>query len=436
MKTKTKEKLKLFCLIIFCTNINVYSQSSSAPTQSVCISSTEPYVLNNVNSTSTFQWVLNSGGIISNGQGTSAISIDWGTISGGPHTLSVLETDVNGCIGSQQTLEVTIINLDDASFVLTDYCAGASNSASSAVTSGGTYVFNPLPSGSETIDVLTGEITGGIGGTTYSVEYTTNGICPSQSVETVLVNSVDDASFVLTDYCVGTSNSASSAVTSGGTYVFNPLPSGSETIDVLTGEITGGIGGTTYSVEYTTNGICPSQSIETVLVNSVDDASFVLTDYCAGSSNSASSAVTSGGTYIFNPLPSGSETIDVLTGEITGGIGGTTYSVEYTTNGICPSQSVETVLVNSVDDASFVLTDYCAGSSNAASAVVTSGGSFSFNPLPSGSETIDVVTGEISGGIGGTTYSVEYTTTGVCVSSLIQNVLIYSTPSTGPIFHN
>jgi hypothetical protein len=436
MKTKTKEKLKLFCLIIFCTNINVYSQSSSAPTQSVCISSTEPYVLNNVNSTSTFQWVLNSGGIISNGQGTSAISIDWGTISGGPHTLSVLETDVNGCIGSQQTLEVTIINLDDASFVLTDYCAGASNSASSAVTSGGTYVFNPLPSGSETIDLLTGEITGGIGGTTYSVEYTTNGICPSQSVETVLVNSVDDASFVLTDYCVGTSNSASSAVTSGGTYVFNPLPSGSETIDVLTGEITGGIGGTTYSVEYTTNGICPSQSIETVLVNSVDDASFVLTDYCAGSSNSASLAVTSGGTYVFNPLPSGSETIDVLTGEITGGIGGTTYSVEYTTNGICPSQSVETVLVNSVDDASFVLTDYCAGSSNAASAVVTSGGSFSFNPLPSGSETIDVVTGEISGGIGGTTYSVEYTTTGVCVSSLIQNVLIYSTPSTGPIFHN
>jgi len=82
------------------------------------------------------------------------------------------------------------------------------------------------------------------------------------------------------------------------------------------------------------------------------------------------------------------------------------------------------------------LTDYCAGSSNAASAVVTSGGSFSFNPLPSGSETIDVVTGEISGGIGGTTYSVEYTTNGVCVSSLIQNVLIYSTPSTGPIFHN
>ena len=269
MKTKTKEKLKLFCLIIFCTNINVYSQSSSAPTQSVCISSTEPYVLNNVNSTSTFQWVLNSGGIISNGQGTSAISIDWGTISGGPHTLSVLETDVNGCIGSQQTLEVTIINLDDASFVLTDYCAGSSNSASSVVTSGGTYVFNPSPSGSETIDVLTGEITGGVGGTTYSVEYTTNGICPSQSIETVLVNSVDDASFVLTDYCAGSSNSASAVVTSGGSFSFNPLPSGSEIIDVLTGEITGGIGGATYSVEYTTNGVCSSSLIQNVLIYSI-----------------------------------------------------------------------------------------------------------------------------------------------------------------------
>jgi len=269
MKTKTNEKLKLLCLIIFCTNINVYSQSSSAPTQSVCISSTEPYVLNNVNSTSTFQWVLNSGGIISNGQGTPAISIDWGTISGGPHTLSVLETDVNGCIGSQQTLEVTIINQDDASFVLTDYCAGSSNSASSVVTSGGTYVFNPSPSGSETIDVLTGEITGGIGGTTYSVEYTTNGFCPSQSIETVLVNSVDDASFVLTDYCAGSSNLPSAVVTSGGSFSFNPLPSGSEIIDVLTGEITGGIGGETYSVEYTTNGICSSSLIQNVLIYSI-----------------------------------------------------------------------------------------------------------------------------------------------------------------------
>ena len=82
------------------------------------------------------------------------------------------------------------------------------------------------------------------------------------------------------------------------------------------------------------------------------------------------------------------------------------------------------------------MTDYCAGSSNSASSVVTSGGSYVFNPSPSGSEIIDVLTGEITGGIGGTTYSVEYTTNGVCSSSLIQNVLIYSIPSTGPIFHN
>ena len=352
MKTKTKTKQKLLKFYAFIVLIyfspNLFAQTSSSPTQYVCIGSNEPYLLNSFNNSSTYNWVLSSGGNIVSGNTTNAISIDWDVVPGGPHFLSVTETDINGCIGSQQILEVTINSIDDASFVLTDYCAGSSNSASSVVTSGGTYVFNPLPSGSELIDVLTGEITGGIGGTTYSVEYTTNGICPSQSIETVLVNSVDDASFILTDYCAGSSNSASSVVTSGGTYVFNPLPSGSELIDVLTGEITGGIGGTTYSVEYTTNGICPSQNIETVLVNSVDDASFILTDYCAGSSNSASSVVTSGGTYVFNPLPSGSELIDVLTGEITGGIGGTTYSVEYTTNGVCSSSLIQNVLIYSV----------------------------------------------------------------------------------------
>ena len=103
---------------------------------------------------------------------------------------------------------------------------------------------------------------------------------------------------------------------------------------------------------------------------------------------------------------------------------------------MCSSQSIENVSVNFVDDASFVLNDYCEGSSNAASSIITTGGSFSFNPLPTSGETIDPLTGEITGGIAGNTYTVEYTTSGVCPAIETQNVLIYSTPSTGPIFHN
>ena len=61
---------------------------------------------------------------------------------------------------------------------------------------------------------------------------------------------------------------------------------------------------------------------------------------------------------------------------------------------------------------------------------------FSFNPVPTGGEIINATTGEITGGIAGNTYTVEYTTIGTCSSSQTQNVLIYSLPSTGPIFHN
>ena len=170
-----------------------------------------PYLLNPGNPTSTYQWVLSSGGVITSGQGTDAISIDWGIIAGGPHSLTVTETDVNGCVGPPKTVDVTLNIIDDASFALTDYCAGAANSASSIVTSGGSFSFNPMPTGGETIDALTGEITGGISGTTYSVEYITTGVCPDNSTETVVVNNLDDASFTLIDHCVGSSNSATAS---------------------------------------------------------------------------------------------------------------------------------------------------------------------------------------------------------------------------------
>ena len=63
--------------------------------------------------------------------------------------------------------------LDDPSFVVNDFCEGAPNSASSIITSGGVFPFNPMPSSGEIIDPLTGEITGGIAGTSYTVQYVT-----------------------------------------------------------------------------------------------------------------------------------------------------------------------------------------------------------------------------------------------------------------------
>ncbi len=436
MKTKSKF-LKIITLsMLFLVSTTIIAQTNTSPTQLVCIGSTEPYLLNPSNPTSNYQWVLNSGGTIITGQGSDAITIDWNMVAGGPHTLTVTETDANGCAGLPKTVDVTLNMIDDATFILTDYCEGSANSATSIITAGGAFNFNPLPTAGETINTTTGEIIGGIAGNTYQIEHITSGVCPDNSLQSVNVNPLDDATFVLTDYCEGATNSASAIITSGGAFTFNPLPTSAETINATTGEITGGVAGTSYSVEYITAGVCPDYSIETVTVNNLDDAAFVLTDYCEGAANSATAIITSGGTFNFNPLPTGTETINATTGEITGGVTGISYSVEYITAGVCPDYSIETVTVNNLDDASFVLTDHCVGSVNSATAIATVGGSFVFNPMPIGGESINSLTGEITGGLSGISYTVEYSTTGVCPDTQSQNVLIYTTPATGPIFHN
>ena len=88
MKTKSKF-LKIITLsLLFLVSNTIIAQTSTSPTQLVCIGSTEPYLLNPSNPTSNYQWVLSSGGTIISGQGSDAITIDWNMVVGGPHTLS------------------------------------------------------------------------------------------------------------------------------------------------------------------------------------------------------------------------------------------------------------------------------------------------------------------------------------------------------------
>jgi len=55
---------------------------------------------------STYNWILN-GGTILFGQGTNSIDLEW--INSGNLSVSVLETDVNGCVGDTVSLPVSVI---------------------------------------------------------------------------------------------------------------------------------------------------------------------------------------------------------------------------------------------------------------------------------------------------------------------------------------
>lgn len=96
---------------------------------------------------------------------------------------------------------------------------------------------------------------------------------------------IDNANFLLTDYCEGTANQASSIATPGGVFAFNPVPTDGATIDPATGSITGGVGGTTYFVEYTTNQGCPNSQIDSVTVRVIPQTTVSAdTTVCEGDS--------------------------------------------------------------------------------------------------------------------------------------------------------
>ncbi|WP_223032589.1 T9SS type B sorting domain-containing protein [Hanstruepera marina] len=359
----------------------------------------------------TFEWLDENGVVVGN---TETI-----TVSPTMTTTYTASVTYELCTGGTSTVvDQVVVNYDntgaeDPSFTLTPTCDGATATITGTV--GGTFAFNPDPADGAVIDPDTGTITNGVPESTYSVEYTTGGVCSTSSIETVTVLPADDASFTMTPTCDGATATITGTV--GGTFALNPPPGDGALIDPVTGTITDGVSGTTYTVEYTTSGACPETSTQNVTVLPADDASFTLTPTCDGAT--ATITGTTGGTFAFNPLPTDGAVIDPVTGEIFGSAD-TTYTVEYTTSGVCPETSTQTVTAYSVEDASFtILTPICDG----VEVQITGdlGGTFAFNPEPNDGAMIDPDTGEVTGGSQGTEYTIEYTTSGPCPEVSVQS---------------
>jgi len=192
----------------------------------------------------------------------------------------------------------------------------------------------------------------------------------------------------------------------------------------------------TYSVTATVAGCTGPAGTVVVSVNPLDDASFTFANFCAGNVNGPINVVTAGGTFGFSAIPSDGATINSLTGEISGSTAGVTYDVEYVTSGTCPSIHFAQVTALAIEDASFTLDDFCEGSSNPAVITGVAGGVFSFNTSPINGETINPVTGAISGGVGGQSYQVLYTTSGTCPGSSVVSVNTFNSPTIGNTLTN
>jgi len=349
--------------------------------------------------------------------GSVSINSSTGTVTNGSSGATyTVEYTTSGTCSDSETQAVTVLTNDVTTFNTTPSCDGGT--ATITGTTGGTFALNPAPGGSVSIDSSTGTITGGTSGATYTIEYTTSGTCPASSTETVTASTQDNPSFSMVPTCDG--GTATLTGTTGGAFAFNPAPGGTVSINSSTGAITGGTSGATYTVEYSTTGICAASSTEQVTVTTTDNPAFTVTPTCDGAT--ATITGTSGGAFAFNPAPGGTVSIDGATGEITGGTSGETYTIEYTTAGTCPDNSTQdaTVIIN--DDASFATTSTCDGGTSIISG--TTGGTFSFNPIPGGSVSIDSSTGEVTGGTSDETYTIEYTTLGTCPKTSTGTVTV------------
>lgn len=270
-------------------------------------------------------------------------------------------------------------------------------------------IFDNLPSGTYTVRVAT---YGDNCENTYSV--TVNG-------STAFSAGVGANSSV----CPG--GSATISASGGTTYVWydGSIVIGSSASVLVTPANT-----TQYSCLVTNGSGCQSTVYQTVTVTPLSDATFTFNDFCFGSSNGATAIATAGGTFSFNPVPVDGATINPTTGEISNEVLGNSYSVQYAVAGTCPNTHVESVTVNSVDDASFTTSDWCQGDVHTVTAVATPGGMFMFNPLPGDGASINMSTGVISSATVGNSYTIEYETpAGACQSTSTQTVTYNAVPT-------
>jgi len=104
----------------------------------------------------------------------------------------------------------------------------------------------------------------------------------------------------------------------------------------------------------------------------------------------------------------------------------TSYIATLTDNNNCTDQEFVTVTVNT-ENASFTFNDFCEGSSNNfPTNINTTGGTFSFNPVPSDGAQIDPNNGTITNETLGSTYTVQYVIGGDCPDTQTQSVTITS----------
>ena len=338
-----------------------------------------------------------------------------GTITLGSYstTYDVTYTTAGPC-PVNTTESVTVLDEEFSDFTMTPTCDGGT--ATITGDAGGVFAFVTAPTDGAVIDTTTGEVTGATPSATYDVIYATSGPCPDETIFSLTVLDEEFATFTMSPTCDG--GLATITGNTGGIFTFATLPADGAVIDATTGIVSGGSYGATYSVTYTTAGPCPDETTVDVTVFDEEFATFTMTPSCDG--GTATITGDTGGVFTFTTAPTDGAVIDAVTGTITLGSYSTTYDVTYTTAGPCPVNTTESVTVLDEEFSDFTMTPTCDGGT--ATITGDAGGVFAFVTAPTDGAVIDTTTGEVTGGVGGSTYQISYITSGPCTSVTEQSL--------------
>ncbi|MBC7884390.1 MAG: hypothetical protein H7X99_02885 [Saprospiraceae bacterium] len=211
-------------------------------------------------------------------------------------------------------------------------------------------------------------------GDIYTLTVTDDNNCTASDQVTAVVNPLQDATITFNDFCAGTPNGPTGIITPGGTFSFNPNPGGGVTINPVTGVISNEVGGATYTVQYTTPGPCSGMFLEMVSILPQEIATFNFLDFCVGSPNGPSGIISPGGVFTFNPIPGDGASINSSTGIITNPVGGSMYTIQYVTPGVCPGTHIEVVMVtNNITPSLGAFGPYCTSTAPVALPTVQNG---------------------------------------------------------------
>jgi len=128
---------KLLTVLLVCFGLATYGQTTINP-DTVCVNATgeQYFVTNTVGST--YQWTITGGGVLQTGQGTNAITVDWGGVSGlFPNAVEVIETNASNCPGLPVLLDVFMLELIGTA--IGPFCPGDPTTPLVGTPAGGTW---------------------------------------------------------------------------------------------------------------------------------------------------------------------------------------------------------------------------------------------------------------------------------------------------------